>query len=308
MSAPRDDWDEDERAALEGVRDELVSLRARHAGDPPLELLRAARGEALPPELQASVGGHLSESAWSRALVDGLEGAGEPLDPASQARLLARVQKDSRQQGKSVASAGWLRPAFAAAALAASVAVVVWSNRPGPVAPPSAAPPQTTLVAVTPTHAPPSLLLPLEKPAVKLSAAALTWRRGAGEGSLLADLEPALEAYGRNDYATAERELTRVSSRYPRAVEVFFYQGVTRLFLDDVWGAIASLKAAEGVADSSFAPDVAWYRAVAEQRAGNLKEAQARLDSLCRGTSPRAAPACEALELLDSGTAPAKTK
>jgi hypothetical protein len=307
MSDRRDDWDEDEREALEGLRGELEALRARHANDPPLELLRAGRADALPRELQERVGQHLSKSAWSRTLVDGLEGASEPLGPDAQERLLARVNKDALRTGRSETSKGWLWPAFAAASVAASVAVTLSSNRPGPVAPPSAAPPQTTLAAAPPAPAGPSLL-PIEKPAVKLSAAALTWRRGAAEGGLLADLEPALEAYGRSDYSAAERELTRVSSRYPTAVEVFFYQGVTRLLLDDNWGAIASLKAAEGVADSSFAPDVAWYRALAEQRTGDLKEALARLDALCQGTSARAAPACEAVKQLDSGTASPTTK
>ena len=309
MSARRDDWDKDEREALDGLRDELQELRARHANDPPLELLRAGRAEALAGELQTSVSKHLSESAWSRALVDGLEEAGEPLDRVAQERLLARVEKEALKPGKSGGSVGWLRPAFAAAALAASGAVVFWSNRPGPTAPPSAAPTPATVAAVaSPAAPPPSLLLPLEKPAVKLSAAALTWRRGTGEGGLLADLEPALEAYGRNDYAAAERELTRVSSRYPASVEIFFYQGVSRLLLDDNWGAIASLKAAEGVADASFAPDVAWYRAIADQRVGDLQEAGARLETLCRGTSARAASACEALKRLELRTPSPTTK
>lgn len=301
MTAPRDDWDEDEREALDGLRDELAALRARHANDPPLELLRAARSDALPPKLQASVSQHLSESGWSRALVEGLEDAGEPLEQAEQERLLARVKKEARQPSKGETSRRWLRPAFLGAALAASVVAGLWINRPGPALPPSA-PPRATVADAAPPPAP-LFQLPLEKPDVKLSAAALTWRGAAGQKGLLADLEPALEAYGRSDYAAAERELSALSSRYPRSVEVLFYQGVTRLFLNDVSGAIAALTAAERVADGSFAPDVAWYRALAEQRAGNVSEARARLDSLCRGTSERASRACEAVKQLDSATA-----
>jgi hypothetical protein len=304
MTAPKDDWDEDEREALGGLEGELGKLRERHADDPPLEVLRAAQGDALPPELQASVARHLSESAWSRALVEGLEDAGQPLDSAAQERLLARVRQQAQQPGRNEVSRSWLRPALAAAMLAAAM-VAVYSSVPvvAPPAPPSGAP---RAAASSPTV--PTFVLPLEKPAVRLSAAVLTWRRDAGENRLLADLEPALEAYGKGDYADAERRLAALSSRHSRSVEVLFYLGVTRLFLDDAPGAIAALGAAERIADTGFAADVSWYRAIAEERAGNRREARARLEALCRGASARAPRACEAARQLDSVIAPATSR
>ena len=43
-----------------GTPDEIEELRKRHANDPPLELLRAARHDALPPDLQEEVGRFVS--------------------------------------------------------------------------------------------------------------------------------------------------------------------------------------------------------------------------------------------------------
>ena len=83
MTTPRDDWDADEREALDGLEGELAEIRRRHEGDPSLAMLRAAAADALPPELQARVTRHLQDSAWSRALLDGLREAGsdDRLDP-----------------------------------------------------------------------------------------------------------------------------------------------------------------------------------------------------------------------------------
>ena len=61
-------------------------------------------------------------------------------------------------------------------------------------------------------------------------------------------------------YATANREFSALAPRYPKSVEVFFYQGIARLFLADAPGAIASLTTAGKIADSAFAWDIEWYR------------------------------------------------
>ena len=95
MSNRRDDWDGDEREALDGLEAELSEIRRRHRDDPSLAMLRAADKDALPQELQARVDRHLRESPWSRALVDGLRetGADDHLDAESEDRLLERIMR-----------------------------------------------------------------------------------------------------------------------------------------------------------------------------------------------------------------------
>jgi TolA-binding protein len=133
---------------------------------------------------------------------------------------------------------------------------------------------------------------------VKLSVAALTWRGSQAQNPLLADLKPGLDAFRAQDYAAAVRELSPVAAKYPNAIEAHFYLGVSRLFLDDAQGALHSLTAADRLADTSFAPDVAWYLAAAHQRRGNVAEARRALTRVCAAESPRAAEACRVLETL----------
>lgn len=149
---------------------------------------------------------------------------------------------------------------------------------------------------------PPALELPLDQPEVKLSVAALTWR-GAGTGNqFLSDLKPAVDAFRAADFQTADRAFTALATRYPDSIEVLFYHGITRLFLNDTAGAIERLSEAERVADQTFAADVAWYRAVAELRAGNATGARERLAGLCRQTGERSAAACNALKKLEASS------
>jgi hypothetical protein len=298
VKRPADGWDRDERDAVEALRTELAAVQARHAGDPPLDLLRAARGDALPEPLQDSVSAHLSGSAWSRTLVEGLDEAGATLDRADEARLLARIQRDANRAIKPSGGRIWQwRLALAGAAMVLVAGSVVifrsaFTEQPAPVRHPEAT------VAVAPPPAAPVYQLALEKPDLKLSPAALTWRGSGGENRYLADLKPAFDAFRSGDYATADREFSTLSTRYPSAVEVSFYQGVARLFLNDVPGAITSLTAAERLADDSLAWDVGWYRAVAEERAGNVAAARDRLSRLCRLADVRAPSACDALKRI----------
>ena len=127
---------------------------------------------------------------------------------------------------------------------------------------------------------------------------------GGSDNQLLADLKGPLDGFRNNDYARADRAFAALESRYPNAVEVFFYGGVSRLFVNDPQRAIAALTRAAALADTTFAPRTAWYLAIAEERAGHLSRARARLDELCRGTSDRAAPACAAVTRIDASAAP----
>jgi hypothetical protein len=127
--------------------------------------------------------------------------------------------------------------------------------------------------------------------------AALTWRGAQSENPLLTDLKPGLDAVRSGDYAAARVALSALTDKYPDAIEVHYYLGVSRLFLND-GTAIASLDRAARLADASLRPDVSWYLAVAHERAGNASEARRQLTTLCGGESPRAQEACEGLKRL----------
>jgi predicted Zn-dependent protease len=319
MKAPADGWDAEERDAIDELRDELETLRARHRDDPGIALLRAARHEVLPPGLQQAAHDLLLNDAWSRTLVDGLDDAEPSLDKQAEDRLLARVRRDGQlaQQDHWPGRQRWTwyRPALATAAVVA-IAAAAWfafrgpTSAPGEPPIPRAQPPTEASRAAATT--PPAWRVPLDKPDVTLSLAALTWRGGdsdSGSGGrrsanqLLADLKDPLDSFRNNDYARADRAFAALESRYPNAVEVFFYGGVSRLFVNDPQRAITALTRAATLADTTFAPRAAWYLAIAEERTGDLSRARARLDGLCRGSSDRAAQACAAVTRIDASAA-----
>ena len=310
MSTDRHDWDREEREALAGLEDQIDAMRRRHAGDPPIEMLRAAHADALPEDLRTSVSDHLAASAMSRTLADGLGEDVPALSDAEQERLLARIMKETRKGSAPASAWGWLRPVFVGSGIVA-VASLVWMVSKGTEQSERLGPPDAQVVVALPPAVPP-FLLPFEKPDVRLGMAALTWRGSSptttDDGNqLLAALKPGLDAYRQSDYAIANRELTALDSRYPGTIEILFYQGVSRLFLEDYSGAIASFEAAEATSnDRTFAADVAWYRAVAEQRSGNVAQARAHLDAICSARGADAARACTAIEQMTAAPATPK--
>lgn len=301
MNTDRDDWDREEREALSGLDDQIDAMRRRHVNDPPIEWLRAAHADALPGDLQTSVSEHLAASMMSRTLAEGLGEDAPVLSDAEQERLLARIMKDARKESAPASAWKWFRPVLVGSGIVA-VASLVWVVSKGTEVGERLGPPETQVVVALPPAVPP-FLLPFEKPDVRLGMGALTWRGSSpattDDGNqLLIDLKPGLDAYRRNDYATANRELTALASRHPGTIEILFYQGVSRLFLNDYSGAIAAFDAADAVGDRTFAADVAWYRAVAEQRSGNVAQARAHLEAICGAHGPDAARACTAIEQL----------
>ena len=297
MKVPADGWDRDERDALEALREPLETVQARHQNDPDIDLLRAAHHDALPPDLQASVAHRLANDPWARALVEGLDGADPAFDKPDQDRLLARIQRETNRKEVAVTRWAWLRPVLASAVVIA-VAAIGWIAYRDSSAPSTVAPIPEQTVASAPTA--PPFQLPLDKPEVTLSMSALTWRGGGANNPYLKDLKRPLDAFREGDYSGANRELAALEARYPNAVEVFFYGGVSHLFVNDAQRALTALTRAGELADATFAPHVAWYRAVAEQRTGNLAQARATLDALCRGSSQRAAQACELVKQIDA--------
>lgn len=221
--------------------------------------------------------------------------ARQALSPDDEARLLTRIQREART-GAARGNGSWRLGLGLAAAAVLVIAGTTWyldsveTTEPGTSAPP-------VVAGASPTPSP-VFYLALEKPDVKISPAALAYRGPGRENPLLADLKPAFDAYRASEYQTADRELSALSSKYASSIEIPFYQGVSRLLAGNPQGAITSFTAAEKLADSAFAFDVAWYRAVAEERTGNLAGARARLKSLCAQPDPRAPTACDALKRL----------
>lgn len=226
----------------------------------------------------------------------------EPVDLEEQDRLLARIRKDAgREHAGSVRSWKWLpHSAAAAAGLAAVIITVVWIQWPRTVlapAPLTAQPaPGSTSVAAP---AGPAYEIPLDKPPITLSTRALTWRgTGGGDDEYLDALKPGLDSFRAGEFERAANRLEPLEVRYPRAIEVFYYGGVAKLFAGNVRGALESLEKAERLADDVFAPEVAWYLAAAEQRAGQIDKARAHLAPLCKAGGSFGARACEAIKQL----------
>ena len=295
MTTRPEDWDSHEAELVAPVRAELDALRAKHRHDPPLDLLRAADAGALPDELHDTVAASLARSPWQRQLVEDLTEVGPELDEAGQARLLARIQAEAGRSATASApvrrfSFSW-RPVLAFAAMAVIVtAVVVRMRVPSsdlPVAPAGNS-------AVAPPAVTPSFVLTLDKPEVKLTAKALVRRSTGREAGFMDDIAPAMNAFRAGDYQTATREFARVAPQYPDFVEIPFYLGVSRLFLNDAPSAITALESAQKMSDDTFSADVTWYLAVAHERTGDVAAARSELDVLCKGSSTYAARACDA--------------
>lgn len=311
MSTPPNDWDRDERETLSDLDHQFAAIRQRHLLNPRCDLLVAATADLLPAEMQARVMSHLAQSAWSRAIVDGLRqsGADTQLDAATEERILARVRQAQR--------ASWAmtmrRPSLMAGGLALAatvlIAVMVSPGRqttdPIPVAPSPAT--SGSPAAVLPPAAPP-FQMPVTKPDVKLSTGALTWRGAPSDQPFLQDLAPAFDAYRVADYAQAQSLFGELSAKYPGAIEVLFYQGVTLVLRHDFAGAIAPLSAASRLKNDTFADDVSWFLAVAEQRSGRVAESRSRLSALCDAGGSRAADACAAVTQLDAAAPSAPSR
>jgi len=284
------DWDDAERQALAPLERELADLREIHAGDPPLDLLRAARTGVLPEALQQKTIAHLETSAWSRALAEGADDADAAFDRASADRLLSQIQQQARNAGHRTDRRPMWAPVLVFVSVAAILVVAVGVWRRDALAPQE---PSTTAAQRPPPPAPVVFALELTKPDVKLTSAALLVR-GTGGSRFADDVAPGLNAYRAGDYAGAARALEAVQSNYPRSVEIPFYLGVSRLFLNDASSAVRALESARARDDPSFSDDVAWYLAVAYEHAGLAPQSRALLERLCGGNSTYGPRACAA--------------
>lgn len=287
MSNLWDRLDAEEREALAPLRKELEELSERHAGDPPLDVLRAAQAGALPEAAQELLGRHLEQSAWSRALASEPEEAAP--DAAAAERILARVEASVRAEAKAEAATHggrFWRPALALAAV--GVMAVVLLQRPSEETAQLPSPAPGVLTPAKP-------FIPLEKPAVALPASVLAVRGEGAAQEFLKDLRPALDAYRADNFADAAQHFDALVRKYPRSREVRFYLGVSRLLLEQPAAAIEPLLAARRLEGADPAPQTSWYLALAYQRKNADEQFQSEMRMLCDGKSEFAAKACAAL-------------
>ena len=295
MKTPPDGWDEHERDIPEELARELAAAGPR-TGQPPLEALRAAGEGVLPKELDASAHWFLTQHHGTRTLVDTLNET-STLEAETEARIFDRISRETRGAARSTSSLWRIAAAVGAIAILGS-AWWATSRQTSPTAP---APSQATgpvaeaPAPVTPVAPPtPTFLVPLERPDVRISLRAMTWRGQGPDNPVLVALKPALEAFRAGNYAVADKEFSVVAARYPDLIEVALYQGVARLFLNDWSGALDRLNRAQALDDPAFADDVAWFLAVARERSGDVPEARRQLQSICSRNA--ASRACQILD------------
>ena len=104
--------------------------------------------------------------------------------------------------------------------------------------------------------------------------------------------------YQSGDYAQAAERLRGLTAKHPRLAEAWFYLGVCRLFLKADADAAGDLERARSLAEAPLADYAGWYLALADERAGKVREARALLGELCRSGGTMAAKACTGLQKL----------
>jgi hypothetical protein len=264
----------------------LEELHARRALCPPLDLLRASAAEVLPDDRQAAVDEHLRACALCRALAADLQDDSLTSPAAGDARRVRSRIEAARPQ-KPPVRYGWMwRPALALAALA----LVAWFAWPRPR--PAGAPP--VAARATPAAIPDALRLEMPDLRIRASVALIT--RGGDDDArqYLSDLAPALNAYRSGTYGLAAREFAALEAKYPQAIEVFFYGGVSSLERGDGDAAVRALERARTLGEPEFAEDVGWYLGLAYHRTGNLEAARAGFAKLCASDGGYSTRACEA--------------
>lgn len=282
------DLEPDEERSVE----ELEGRLAARAGCPPPEMLLAARAGVLPEESGAKVEAHAANCPWCRALRENLtEEELSKLTPREREHIRKRVLEQAGARG-----AGWrwfLRPAPVAALAMLAVAGGLWIYVTRPAS--------RSGGAVEPAVVKPPDVLRLEKPPVKLpAAAALLWRGQAApaEEEFLTAFGAAVEPYRAGDYREAVSRLEALAQRYPNSAEAQFYLGVSRLFLERNQEAVRALAEAKRLAAGTQAQDAAWYLGIAWLRAGGAEQGATELRGLCSGAGEYKVRACAALKEL----------
>lgn len=304
------DLEPEEEELLRDLAGPVRAMRARRAQCPSPQIIRAAGSGVLPEETNASVLKHLESCALCRTLARDVDSLDLPRPAPEEAkRIEAEVFGNRGKARKKISLVGWSwlwRPAPVAALAAVALLAAGWlyvSRSP--------APSQPTQVAVSPPPPEPSTVFRLEKPAARLPMAAVLVWRGEGRSTqerFLRELKLALEPYLTDNFSEAAERLEKLTQKYPRAAEPYFYLGVSQLFVKQNVQAIQSLERAKQLARGSMAQDVSWYLSLAYQRAGETAKARGELQKLCQGKGDLAARACTGLQEMSAapGGSPAR--
>ena len=297
-----------ERELAERLGTPLEQLRAQRAHCPPLDAVRALASGAMPQEMEASLRQHVANCPTCTAIASDLQDDELTAPTAGELqRIGARVavgRGDAAQSASAKATNAnrptlglmiW-RPLLAMGVLAIlALTVFQFAPQQAPPTPPVAQqpPPQTIPEA-----------LRLVMPAVRLSASAVLVTRGeGGSQQYLKDLAPAFEAYRAEKYAEAARLFAALEAKYPKASEVFFYGGVSRLHQQEHREGLRLLEQARRLDEPDFADEVSFYLALAQQRTGNSAGARAEFEKLCAAKQESSARACDAAQALNANTA-----
>ena len=277
---------------LEEFLSELASGGSdRTRGCPPVAMVRVISAGVLPEAEQARISKHVAGCGVCQALVGDFEDA-EVLRITRQQerRLRDRIFNEIQPTGArrwSFGFTGW-KAAFlvSSAVVVVALSLLLWQH----AAPSRAVPRQTSAVALTPTVPD---VLQLDKPQLE-AAPHLTWRGAGPQERLQVELEEALEPYRSGNYSEARTLLQRISTKYPRSAEAFFYAGICDLYLKQDAAAAENLDRARNLGTAPQAKQATWYLSIALVREGKRAEARTLLTSLCHSAGPDQTRACEA--------------
>jgi tetratricopeptide (TPR) repeat protein len=285
----------DQRSALgdvpeETLRDEATRWQLARSGCPDPDLLLTRRSELLEPDVRAALDDHVASCEACARLASDLDAMKlETADATTEAAILSRVQ-----QRRATAPA-WRLP-LAAALILGCTASMAWWMRSAPSAPsaPSASSPPSPPSAPSPIVA----MWTVEALPVRVSLSAVGVSRSGESPTAGAALVEALAPYQAGHYADAIPALQDVARAHPESGDAALYLGVALLLADRPREALPPLERAATQVEPSRRPDVEWYRATAEQRAGQTPAARDRLAALCATRSDYQQRACAAAQAL----------
>ena len=198
----------------------------------------------------------------SRTLAEGGGEDAPALSNEEQERLLAPDHEGSARRRRppgGLSTWGWLRPVLVGSGVVAMASLVWIVSRETEVGGTGLGPPETGRSSWRCRPRLRRSFFRLTSPMCGLGMGALTWR-GSGRPTTAINCwrnlkNPGLDAY-RGGTTTPRRiaNSRRWPTVSPGTIEILFYQGVSRLFLDDYSGALASFDAADAVGDQMFAP------------------------------------------------------
>ena len=274
------------------LRREGERWRSERVGCPHPDLLLARSSEVLDAEVRERVARHLADCAHCSRLARDLEDVRvEDSEPAIEERVLSRVIVRPRVSG-----GRWIGM-VAGIAVALGVTASWWAR--------SVRAPEMTVATTSERAAEPAAsanvvpLWSIEPLEVRLPLSSLGPSRGGQEGSdATAPLVDALDAYRRGDYIAAIAGLEKVTRDQPHNADASLYLGVSYVMTGRAADAVAPLERALERAAADRKPEIAWYLATAEQRAGRDQASRARLAVLCSEGSPFQSRACAARAAL----------